>query len=231
MLTLFLLLFFAGCATTELHTESVVPQSDYQKTLAQFNRIQEEFLGYGREYVVNQKISMEQYRILQYRRTYLSAYFPCLSPQKDKFYDSTVPPHNDPLPITEYEDRLAALMATRQDGLWHMVMEEAIGFDLISRREAPFLRTVVCPLKFESHYDQGPIGDLIGGRKEFMRGSITLLVFAFYIEADGSQRLLTMWKSREIHGDNLTAFNAWYTRFGDYLPFLVGGALGYVMGH
>lgn len=219
-----------GCATTELHSDSFVKEHEYEQTLHNFNQLQGEFLRNGLA-LSNNRIDLSSYKQLQPTRADLATYFACLLPQKAKIYTMNVSPEKDPLRVLEFQERRAALVNTGQSELWHMGGSVAIGFELIPQEQSPLLRTVLCPMKFESHYDQGPIGDLLGGRKEYIRGPDTFLIFTFIIEDNETERLLDMQKFESHNGKDSVTFNALYTRLGAYIPFLLGGALGYAVGH
>mgnify|MGYP001568094775 FL=1 len=190
-------LLITGCASTEIHRQSVTDSQTIQKTLDEFDALRNVFiLAKGKHNPA---------------RTELSESFPCLIPQKIDFSEVNETPKKLPFPITELQGDEAIHWWKTQE-TFHMITPK-IAFRNMNQEEIPLLTTVECTLRFESHYDQGFAQNTAMGQRESQRGIRSYIAFIFIRDwKTGEDLLLDLRKNIEILGIDSRVENDWYTR-------------------
>ena len=216
ILGLLLLLFMFGCATTEYHRETQLEKENYDRIVEDlYNAIKRE-LNHLKE---GQKLALT--------RTDLENSFACLKYYPSKIYENNSEPlESDPPPGKEFDGRVAALIFSGQNDLWHMV-DYCVNIECFSQKDSRFLITVRCPYRLISHYSRGPLQNLWQGPQETVRGKDSILFFLFKQEGPDpknhtTQRLVAIRKEEKTEGTKAKQINTIGTRFFDLAKDLLG---------
>ncbi|MEK7636294.1 MAG: hypothetical protein AAB362_01245 [Patescibacteria group bacterium] len=199
------LLITIGCASTEIHRQSIVDSQTIQKTLDDFDVVRNTFV-----------VAKGKYNPT---RTELSESFSCLLPQKIDFSEKNEAPKKLPFPVIELQGD-SAIRWWKEQETFHMTTPK-IAFRNMNQEEIPLLTTVECALQFESHYERGFVANTAVGQRESQRGIHSYIAFIFIRNWEtGEYLLLDLRRNIKIFGVDSRVENEWYTRIFNLLSSL-----------